>query len=187
MATDLPIMLAELRQDHRNMSLLLRLLDRESNRVYAGENADFELMYDVMLYMTVYPDVVHHPKEDQLYAELKAARPELSAGMSKIAADHRLIAEQGLSVREMIAAVISGDMVERNTVVRDTLRYVDTLRRHMQWEEGDLFRRLDRMISDGHKVADQAQIVCGVDPVFGNSVEEKFVKLFERIRVADSP
>ena len=62
--------LAELREDHKNMALMLNLLERESNRIYEGEEPDYELLQDIMHYMTVYPDAVHHPKEDRLYAEL---------------------------------------------------------------------------------------------------------------------
>ncbi|RLA29647.1 MAG: hypothetical protein DRR11_15055, partial [Gammaproteobacteria bacterium] len=56
------IVLAELRQDHQNMTLMLNLLERESNLIYADGDPDFELLADVMHYMTVYPDAVHHPK-----------------------------------------------------------------------------------------------------------------------------
>ena len=70
--------LAELREDHKNMALMLKLLERESNRIYDGDEPDYELLQDIMHYMTVYPDAVHHPKEDRIYAELKAFRPDLS-------------------------------------------------------------------------------------------------------------
>ena len=71
--------LAELREDHKNMALMINLLERESNRIYAGEEPDYELLQDVMHYMTVYPDAVHHPKEDRLYAELKAVPKSLTS------------------------------------------------------------------------------------------------------------
>jgi hemerythrin-like domain-containing protein len=143
--------LAELRQDHKNMSLLLSLLEVESNRLFDGEDTDFELLHDIMHYMTVYPDVVHHPKEDRVYAELKAVRPDLSVGFDRITVDHRTIEELGLKLRNDIASVISGSMVPKNSVVADTLRYVNTLRGHMQWEELDLFRRVEEMVAEGHE------------------------------------
>ena len=64
--------LTEFRQDHKNMGLMLNLLEQESNRLYDGDDPIFELLHDIMHYMTVYPDAVHHPKEDRIYAELKA-------------------------------------------------------------------------------------------------------------------
>jgi len=97
MEKDAATILAELRQDHRNMALMLNILERQSNRIYEGNEPDYELLHDIMHYMTVYPDTVHHPKEDCIYAELKAARPDLSTGFERITMDHRHIAE--LSVK----------------------------------------------------------------------------------------
>jgi hemerythrin-like domain-containing protein len=174
--------LAELRQDHKNMSLLLSLLEVESNRLFDGEDTDFELLHDIMHYMTVYPDVVHHPKEDRVYAELKAVRPDLSVGFDRITVDHRTIEELGLKLRNDIASVISGSMVPKNSVVADTLRYVNTLRGHMQWEELDLFRRVEEMVAEGHEFIEAATFLQTSDPVFGPEVEEQFSRLFESVQ-----
>ena len=174
--------LAELREDHKNMALMINLLERESNRIYAGEEPDYELLHDVMHYMTVYPDAVHHPKEDRLYAELKAFRPDLSTGFERITMDHRHIAELSMKLRDDIAAINAGSPIKRNAVVADALRYVNTLRGHMQWEELDLFRRVDEMIRMGHDMFDTANLVHQADPVFGPEVEENFGRLVDCIR-----
>lgn len=174
--------LEELREDHRNMTLMINILERESNRIYSGAEPDYELLGDVMHYMTVYPDAVHHPKEDRLYAELKAFRPDLSVGFERITMDHRHIAELSLKLRNDIASINAGNPVRRNSVVADALRYVNTLRGHMQWEELDLFRRIDEMISEGHDVFDAANFISSADPVFGPEVEQNFGRLISSIR-----
>ncbi len=184
MENELATMLTELRQDHRNMAAMLAILSRESNAVYAEDMVDFETMRNVMLYMTIYPDAVHHPKEDQLYAELKAVFPNRATGMSRISIDHRKIAEQGIHLREMIDAAISGEAVRRKTIVADTLRYVETLKQHMHWEETDLFRRLDQMIESGHNTIHESRIIHGCDPLFGNSVDERFSSLVKLVKSA---
>ena len=174
--------LAELREDHKNMALMINLLERESNRIYEGDEPDYELLQDVMHYMTVYPDAVHHPKEDRLYAELKAVRPDLSTGFDRITMDHRHIAELSVKLRDDIAAINAGNPVLRKSVVADALRYVNTLRGHMQWEELDLFRRVEEMIRMGHDVISSAQMIHAYDPVFGPEVEENFGRLVKHIR-----
>ena len=174
--------LAELREDHRNMALMINLLERESNRIYEGEEPDYELLQDIMHYMTVYPDAVHHPKEDRLYAELKAVRPDLSTGFERITMDHRHIAELSLKLRDDIASINAGSPVRRKAVVADALRYVNTLRGHMQWEELDLFRRVDEMIRMGHDVIASENLVHASDPVFGPEVEENFGRLVKCVR-----
>jgi len=174
--------LAELRQDHKNMGLLLTLLERESDRMYDCEDTDFDLLHDIMHYMTVYPDAVHHPKEDRIYAELKAIRPDLTAGFKRITVDHRYIAELSITLRDDFASIIADQIVPRKTVVADALRYVHMLRGHMQWEELDLFRRVERMIADGHHLIEAATYLQSCDPVFGAKIEPDFEKLIKRIR-----
>jgi hemerythrin-like domain-containing protein len=174
--------LTELRQDHKNMGLMLSLLEQESDRLYDGDDPDFELLRDIMHYMTVYPDAVHHPKEDRIYAELRAIRPDLSAGFKRITVDHRQIAELGIKLRDDIASINSSHFVQRKTIVADALRYVNMLRGHMQWEELDLFRRVEEMIVDGHKLIEAATYLQGCDPVFGPEVEQKFENLVKSMR-----
>ena len=182
MSDDVLQILSELRQDHKNMALLLNLLERESNRMYEGEEPDYELIYDVMQYMTVYPDAVHHPKEDRLYAELKTARPDLSSGFDRITVDHRGIAELGMQLRDDIASINSGSFVRRKAVVADALRYVNTLRSHMQWEELDLFNRCEEMARSGHDLVVDTGFIDKTDPMFGNEVEARFNRLLEDIQ-----
>ncbi len=125
------------------MGLMLDLLEQESNRLFDGEETDFELLHDNMHYMTVYPDTVHHPKEDRIYAELKVVRPDISAGFDRITVDHRNIENLGVRLRTDIATVNSGNVIPKKLDVTNTLRYVNTLRGHMQLEELDLFLRAE--------------------------------------------
>lgn len=182
MSNEIAPILAELRQDHRNMVVLLDLLEAEADKLYSDDSPDFALMLEIMHYMTVYPDSVHHPKEDRIYAELKAARPDLAKGMAHITDEHRTIAENSLALRDKLEQVVSGNFVRRNDVVGDAVRYIDGLRRHMRWEESDLFRRIDRMIADGHATVDAAILISRGDPLFGSHVEERFKPVFERIK-----
>lgn len=181
MSTEIAPMLAELRQDHRNMARLLNLLERQTQTIFDGEESELELMVDVMRYMTGYPDAVHHPKEDKLYAELRAARPDLAKGMSRVSDEHRVIGDQGVLLRDKLEEAASGNLVRRNALVAESLRYVGSLRAHMRWEESDLFRRLDRMVKDGHDVIRVSTIVDHRDPLFGATLEARFQSLYNAI------
>ncbi len=182
MDTNVANVLTELRQDHKNMGLMLNLLEQESNRLYVGDDPNFELLHDIMHYMTVYPDAVHHPKEDRIYAELKAVRPDLSVGFQRITVDHRQIAELSIKLRDDVASMNSSHFVRRKMVVADALRYVELLRGHMQWEELDLFRRVEEMIAGGHNLIEAATYLQAYDPVFGPKVEQNFENLLKSIR-----
>ena len=181
MSDEIAPVLAELRQDHRNMARLLNLLERQTETIFDGAPSELELMVDVMRYMTGYPDAVHHPKEDKLYAELRAARPDLAKGMSRVSDEHRLIGDMGILLRDKLEEAAAGGMVRRKELVTAALRYVESLRAHMRWEETDLFRRLDRMVKDGHAVIEMSTIVDHRDPLFGAALESRFRRLYDAI------
>lgn len=172
----------ELREDHTNMSVVLDLLQDCIDRTIAGENPDFELIDDVMHYMTIYPDAVHHPKEDVVYAELQSKRPDLADGVGDVPEDHRQIAELGLQLRQDVAAVVAGTALLREKFVADAEAYVKRLRNHMRWEEDDLFKRIDTMLADNGQdlVADDYIR----DPVFDLEIASGFARLRSAVEQA---
>ncbi len=181
MPSEIAPVLAELRQDHRNMARLLNLLEERAEAILEEESSDLELMLDIMHYMTVYSDAVHHPKEDRLYAELCAARPDLSQGMGRVCDEHHTLSLQSVVLRDKLVEAFSGGVVRRNDIFADALRYVGSLRAHMRWEESDLFRRLDEMVDDGHSLIESSTFVQRRDPLFGATLEARFKTLFEAI------
>lgn len=183
MTDDIATLLGELHNDHRNMRVLLDLLEQECNAVYDGRQADFELLHDIMDYMTVYPDAVHHPKEDRIYAEMRAVRPDLTLGFQRISLDHQRIGEQGRRIRDAVAAVEQGTVVSRRALVGDMLRYADNLRSHMQWEELDLFRRCREMVRDGHTLLIEEASHGHPDPLFDEAAGRRYAHLLQRIAI----
>jgi len=172
----------ELREDHRNMTVILNLLDEISESAKSGDDPDFELVDEIMRYMTVYPDAVHHPKEDVVYATLRESRPDLADDLDDVPADHREIAELGTALRDDVEAIIAGAAVRRERFVEDASKYVQRLRNHMQWEEEDLFRRVDDMIGEESPPIDVEQYVHIKDPVFDLEIESAFRRLISSLK-----
>ena len=70
----------QLKADHGSISRLLATLEEQIAIVHDEENADFELMHDIMVYMTDYPERTHHPMEDLVFRKL--ANRDNSAGVT---------------------------------------------------------------------------------------------------------
>jgi len=176
--------LEELREDHRNMALMLNLLELEAGRIHDGEEPEYELLHDIMSYMTVYSDAVHHPKEDLIYAKLWSRGPELSAGLEHVEDDHREIALLGQSLRREFEAIVAGAAVTRDRIIADALAYAERLRRHMAWEEDDLFLRADKLVAEEDAISVDATHLGTQDPVFGKTPEAIFKNLLRSIQDA---
>lgn len=182
MDTDARTLMTELREDHRNMTVVLDLLDGLIEEMDVGKNPDFELFDEIMRYMTVYPDAVHHPKEDIVYEQLRVARPDLTEDLDHVPDDHSDIAHLGSLLRDEIEAVIAGGAVRREKMIEDAVAYVKRLRNHIQWEEEDLFKRIDKMLDTTAVQVDVSDYEHIKDPVFELEIEAGFRRLIASLR-----
>ncbi|HEY5654501.1 MAG TPA: hemerythrin domain-containing protein [Woeseiaceae bacterium] len=175
-------LLAELRRDHANVSLLLEILEEQSQRLLAMERPDYDVMDDIMHYMTSFADAVHHPKEDVLYRRLRKLRPELQGRLLLLEQEHAEIGRLGVDLRSDIEAIESEAMVRRETVFNDARAYIGMLRNHMLWEEEELFVLLEELSGAIDDDDDDTAMPQGRDPLFGGEVERDFERLFVSIR-----
>ena len=176
--TDIGTLLGRLREDHRNMAILLKLLEEETAKARRGGNPDFELLDDILHYMSVYSDAVHHPTEDIIYSRLEAAGAEYAEGLEEVEVQHRELAARGNHLKEECEAALSGAAVVRERFIDDATRYVELLMKHMYWEESDLFRRAERLQGE---TVDMSGFAAN-DPVFGARSGGAFETLLERLR-----
>ncbi len=184
MKSDTRQLLVELREDHHNMAIVLDVLENAIDDARLNKDPDMELVDEIMHYMTSYPDAVHHPKEDLVYAELKASRPDLAAGLDDVPADHREIAEMGTRLKNEVDAVIAGVAVRRECFIEDASRYATRLRDHMRWEEEDLFMRVDEMLGEATPAIDVAPHLHIKDPVFDLEITSAFKRLADSLKSA---
>lgn len=182
MRIELARILDELREDHRNLARLLDLLEAECKDIPDDGEPDMELLLDIMHYMTIYPDAIHHPREDLVYAAMRQHGPELAEGLEGVPEDHREIAELGAALRNDIEAIISGAAVTRQHLLEDLVNYVGHLRRHMEWEEADLFPRADSLARDQETATIDVSMYLDEDPVFGATTARSFTNLLANLQ-----
>jgi len=163
-------------------SAMLDLLDQQIEHIRDGERPDYELVHDIMRYMTVYSDAVHHPKEDLLYGAIKSENPEMANGLERVEPEHQELARLGEALRNDIEAVASGTAVTRERLVEDTSNYVTMLRKHMAWEEEDLFRRARELVNSGKEMFVDISNFDTLDPVFGPERAHSFANLLQNIK-----
>lgn len=174
--------LDELREDHRNLTVLLNMLDREIARLKDREDPDYDLLHDIMLYMTGYPDAVHHKKEDWVYARMAAIRTSMQRDLARIEHDHAEISNLGNKLLSDIRAIESGTVMRRFDVVEDARRYLVRQRDHMRWEDEKLFPLVDSLKAELDLGKTPSHVGTMEDPIFGEKVESGFRRLFEAIR-----
>lgn len=164
------------------MVMLLDLLDAESASLAAGNEMDYDLVYDIMTYMTEYPDAVHHPKEDLIYRHIRSSHPDIDDSLRQIEADHKALSLASSEIRRDIDSVAGDGPVDRMALAEALRKYSRDLRKHMYWEEKDLFELADSMQDDEEWATLLASHTAASDPLFGNHVKRRFNKLFNSIQ-----
>jgi hemerythrin-like domain-containing protein len=128
-----------LRQEHRNIESLLRVLERELSVFDRGERPDYEVVLAVIDYFKDYPDCCHHPKEDMIVEKIKARDPAAAATMGDLEAEHQEGTKRLRRVAQAVERVLSDhDLLRQNVdnIIRD---FIDHERQHMAMEERVVF------------------------------------------------
>ena len=171
----------ELEIDHRNMRLLLAIIEEEMDAYRRGGTPDFDLLHLIVDYILNYPEISHHPREDAIYDVLLRRDPMGAAAVGNLMEEHRQLS--GLTHR--LAAAVAN--VERDVEMpKDWLdalvrEYVARNRTHMLAEEQHFFRRAIAALSDADWAEIDAKLQRLIDPLFGGKVTQDYVRLHQRI------
>jgi hemerythrin-like domain-containing protein len=166
-----------LRQEHRNIEKLLRVLERELSVFDRGERPNYEVVLAVIDYFKDYPDSCHHPKEDMIFGRLKLRDAGAAATVGDLEAEHQEGARRLRRVGQIVEAVLNDQDLMRHTV-HDTMHdFIDHERRHMAMEERLVFPAALNAL----RSADWAEIALKLadrnDPLSHSNVDEKFNSL----------
>lgn len=174
--------LQDLRQDHINVGRVLTIAEQAIDAIAAGNSTDYDLLEDVMRYVTGYSDVHHHPTEDVVYEQLKRCSPDAASKVDAITAEHDVLIQKGRAFLELVEAVEGEAMVRRDQFVRVGREYLSALGRHMGVEERELFPLAAAALSPAAWVEVGALVGAQPDPLFGPSIDEEYRRIWERIQ-----
>lgn len=170
-----------LAKEHLNFSRLLGLLEAQMALFHGGDQPDYGLVQDIFWYLANYPDRFHHPKEDLLFAKVAQRVPSANAQVDELARQHRQIGESGARFLATLNAALNGTMTPREAVERPALEYIALYRKHMAFEEQELFPLGKAHLSAADWIDANASTKPEEDPLFGDRVEERYRELHRRI------
>jgi hemerythrin-like domain-containing protein len=167
-----------LRQEHRNIEKLLRVIEQELDVFDRGERPDYEVFGAIIEFFKNYPDSCHHPKEDIIYAKFKERNPDRAASIADLEAEHREGAVRLRRVAQAIDAVLNDQELLRENVDRIVRDFVDNERKHMALEEGMIFPAILETLSS----ADWAEIALTLADRYGPPSGADFEEQFSTLR-----
>ena len=171
----------QLGRDHRNLRLLLDIVEEEIGTYRRGQVPDFDLLRMIAEYTLHYPDLVHHPRENLIFERLVRRDPRAAEVVGDLIWEHRKLAE--LTRRFAAAMANASRDVELPRQWLDALakEYLQANRLHMQLEEQYFLPRAMATLTEEDWTAIDEGLWHADDPVFGEKVAEAYLYLHERI------
>jgi hemerythrin-like domain-containing protein len=179
-------LLAEFRRDHVNMSRLLKLLAREVDAFFAGNEPDWAIVESILEYNLSYPDVFHHPKEELVLEKVRLRDPDAARIIGELETEHESLAAEGRRFYAAVRSVMDDSDLPRGWFTGLANDYIGHMRRHMQMEEVIFFPIAKQALKAKDWADVEARLAHSLDPLWDSGVESRFDRLRERI-LGDPP
>lgn len=173
-------LLQRIHRDHRHFARLMDLLEALLDMFKAGEEPSYELLCELLEYLEIYADHVHHPAEELIFDRLKEAgvrHPVLDI----LSRQHAGLGQINKRFRCSLEGIVHSEVLRREDVERQGRELVAAMREHMRLEDEEAFpialERLDEAAWDELL----ATAPNAGDPVFGNPDPARFKALLEQL------
>lgn len=170
--------------EHADFIRLLGILKSQVGLFHQQAEVNYELMLDIVYYLTHHPDRFHHPREDIAFGKLAERDPSSRNRVRELMGEHQVIASAGKRLVEQLNAILGDAMLERESVEVDAATYIVYYRQHMAREEAELFPRLEDVLGDEDWKAVDSAITAEADPLFGSKVGQRYQQLHQQILLA---
>jgi hemerythrin-like domain-containing protein len=168
-------------REHRNIEMLLAVLERELEIFDRGDRPDYEVIRAIISYFELYPEVYHHPQEDLVFAKLKIRDPAAAAKVGNLALEHQKGAERLRRVAQAVDSVLADREILRQNVDNIVRDFIEHERRHIMMEDRDFFPAALKALEPQDWTEIASALTNHEDPLFSEAAEETFGALRARI------
>lgn len=173
--------MAQLHQDHLNMSRLLGVLKHKVAQLKAGERPNYLLVQDVVDYIVDYADHYHHPLEDVIYQFAAKEYSEYQDIFNEIEQEHHKIAQDTRTFQSLVQNILLDAIVPMAQFIELLEQFVNQQYAHLNREEGRVFPLIERTITPAQWQVLEQHLNSREDPLFGEHVAEEYKRLYRAL------
>ena len=175
------MIIERLSREHRNIEMLLAVLEHELEIFDRGDRPDYEVIRGIISYFELYPEVYHHPQEDLVFAKLRIRDPAAAAKVGDLALEHQKGAERLRRVAQAVDSVLADREILRQYVGHIVRDFIEYERRHIMMEDRDFFPAALKALESQDWTEIALALTSHEDPLFSEAAEETFDALRARI------
>ena len=173
--------------EHYYFRQLLLLLEQQVDMFHRGEEPPYEVMADIISYLSEYTDQNHHPREDVAFARLAQYCPNLELVLTRLQQEHRVIAHTGKELLEQLQAVLGGAIVPREELEAAAAMYLVYYNSHLNKEDTTIVAAAAQHLTAEDWQAVKKAVPLNQDPLFGTSPRARYNALREQLTCHNTP
>ena len=105
--------LETLYSEHRYMHSLLDAMEEQVKRMKPGKVPDYNLLLDILDYLTHYPDKYHHPREDILFAHMLESDRHFQPKLDRLRREHKTLRHYNNELFNELTHIADGRPVDQ--------------------------------------------------------------------------
>ena len=131
-----------------------------------------------------YPDLIHHPLEDQVFAKLTEKDSQYAALVEQLREGHQEMPVISKRIADLLASIEAEAMTPRDLVIEECRDYIHLSRAHICKEEAEILPLAGQLLDDADWAAIARIATIAGDPLFGRIVMENYRALYDAIESA---
>ena len=175
--------LDQLHTDHINVAKLLELFEKELEEFSDSDSEpDYLKWQNILLYMTTYQDIFHHPTEEKLFEHIGCDEKTISQAIEEVESQHEVLHQKSKKIHQLLGDVETSFItVERSELINTCEDFIKQLQKHMSLEESIIFPfAKEKMVGKDWSVFEK-EIDQIDDPLFGAKQRAEFADLYQCI------
>ena len=179
----MPAALSVIRDEHRSLVAVLQGLQFLVRDIRdRGVEPDFDLFSLIVDYIEIFPEKLHHPKEnDYLFKAVRTRTAEANAVLDELEREHARCDALIHSLRHALARYRVGGAQGFEAFAAAVDDYLDFHWKHMRKEEDVVIPLAERVLTDSDWTTIDAAFKANDDPLFGPQPKQEFRTLFQLI------
>ncbi|MGE3334876.1 MAG: hemerythrin domain-containing protein [Rhodospirillaceae bacterium] len=174
-----------LRRDHVHFSLILDMLDRQTEALERGDVRAVPIIALGLKYFRDYPRKVHHPIEDAVYGALRRHMVRGAEKVFNALEEHAELHQELAAVSAAARSLDSKDVGALAGFAERLRKFTARERHHIEMEEVYLYPAAVHLLTPEDWTEVEASCSSEKDPVFSDATAASFDRLFAEILVRD--
>lgn len=144
----MPSTLRRLREDHRNVEIVLALIEKQADRAMRGIEPDKALLNAAVAYFREYFTSFHQPKEEIIFGHLVGHVRNFGSEIFPLLDDHRALVSRIDALERVLKTVNGSDRNALKAFGAASRRFIKGQREHLASEEQYLYPKAQHALSE---------------------------------------